>query len=81
MIGLSSSWQVKNPSASSSVVVADDQIASAVNLMRSPESNSRVNEESGRLSCNMARRECTSRVSAEIHMFSSVGQRGLWMSA
>ena len=44
-------------------------------------SNSRVNEEAGCLSCEMALRECMSGVGAEISMSSLVGQRDQQMAA
>ena len=63
---------VKKPSACSLGVVADNQMALMVNLMRLLGRDSRVKEEAGCLIFEMAQRECMSRVGTEISMSSSV---------
>ena len=66
---------VKNPSACSSGVAANERTALMVNLSKLLGGDSGVKEESGCLIFEMAQRECTSRVGAEISMLSLVWQR------
>ena len=63
---------VKKPSACSSGVAADNQMALMVNTMRLLGRDSGVKEEVGCLIFEMAWRECMLRVGTEISMSSSV---------
>ena len=60
---------LKKPSSCSSGIVADNQMALMVNLIRLLGGDSGVKEEAGCLVFEMARRKCTSRVGAEISMW------------